>query len=620
VVEKYFENYAEPDENKTLVFTKNPNGWHAVIKDYNNKSGEMTVVTDELFWSRKKNEFQSINFPHKAMQASEKTINKYLELASGFYDFSIDPYYGYAGWDWDVIKEYGKVKNLSDTLLEALARAYSSYNCNLLNNNTGLSNPAKQYKLADGMNALSPGQLDTFLYYSRLCSETYAKLFFRNPKYETFIGGISYDYSNSFMNSFLNLCMYQNEEVAKKELKPGLYDPVSISFAENLLSSCAQGAILFTNGDNDTYPLLYVQHQLGFRPDIITINLSLLNTARYIDYIKTKAGDIFSFTHDQYKSGTREIVYFNEDKNIKSPVELKEIIDFVKSDDPSTKLSAAYGKADYFPSHHFKLSVDKNAVHANNVVSNGSTDSISDEMEWTIKDSYILKSNLMVLDMIANNHWKRPIYYAVTTGSDCYMGLENYMQMEGLAYRLVPVRKAGKPDNYETGFVNTGLMYNNMMNKFTWGNIKEKPDVYMDHCNLDMALNFRSNFARLAEALIAEGKKDSAVKVLDYCMDVMPEAVVPYNTVMVFIEGDYYEVGSIEKANILSERLLDIYEKKLMTLFAVQGKDTESMKKDKEQALAVINRISDNTAKFKQDALSKRAKKIFDDYFALYSK
>jgi len=133
VVVKYFENYAEPDENKTLIFTKNPDGWHAVIKVYNN-NGEMTVIADELFWSRKKKEFLSIKFPHKTKEASEEIINKYSESTDGSYDFSIDPYYGYIGWDWDVIKEYGRMQNLSDTLLEALARAYRSYTYNLLDN------------------------------------------------------------------------------------------------------------------------------------------------------------------------------------------------------------------------------------------------------------------------------------------------------------------------------------------------------------------------------------------------------------------------------------------------------------------------------------------------------
>ena len=312
----------------------------------------------------------------------------------------------------------------------------------------------------------------------------------------------------------------------------------SRDFAHNYLMSCAPNAIIFTNGDNDTFPLWYAQDVEGIRPDIRIVNLSLLNTDWYIDQMKRKAYQSdalpITFTHEQYAQGTRDYVPYAAGRvNAEGYINLKEIMDFIKSDEPNAKLQTQGGMSlNFFPTKKFMVLVDKKAVLESGAVKPEDASKILDTIYWDLDKTYLMKADLMILDLIANNNWKRPIYFAVTVGSENYMNLEPYFQLEGLAYRFVPIKNSRAADpNGQTGRVDNDIMYNNMMNKFLWGNMKRQ-DVYLDQTNMGMTMNFRNNFARLSESLMEAGKKDSAIKVLDKMNDEMPDNTVAYNVMM----------------------------------------------------------------------------------------
>ena len=167
----------------------------------------------------------------------------------------------------------------------------------------------------------------------------------------------------------------------------------------------------------------------------------------------------------------------------------------------------------------------------------------------------------MVLLLLAENDWDRPIYFAVTTGSDAYLGLQDYFQLEGLAYRLVPVKTSNANVNL-SGRVATDIMYDNMMNKFEWGNM-DKENIYMDENNIRMTTNLRLQFSNLAEALILEGDNDRAKKALDRSLHVMPDHNVPYTRVLLPTVEEYYKIGAYEKANGLTDTLFTRYEEEL---------------------------------------------------------
>ena len=276
----------------------------------------------------------------------------------------------------------------------------------------------------------------------------------------------------------------------------------------NYLNTCDPNAVIFTNGDNDTFPLWYNQEVEGVRTDVRVCNLSYLQTDWYTDQMKRKAYESeplpISLTHDQYVQGTRDVIYLMNDPRIKGAIELKRALNFVKDDDPRTKLSQADNAA-YIPSKQLYFKVDKEAVIRNKVVPEYLYDQIEDTIVIDFGNkNYITKDELMVLEMIANSNWERPLYYAITVGRDKYLGLQDYFVLEGFAYRFTPVRSARSGINF--GTIDTDKMYTKLMEEFKWGNMND-PEVYIDENNQRMMMNIRNTFNRLAESLIEEGKK-----------------------------------------------------------------------------------------------------------------
>jgi hypothetical protein len=327
-------------------------------------------------------------------------------------------------------------------------------------------------------------------------------------------------------------------------------------FAYNYLNSCAKNAILFTNGDNDTFPLWYAQEVEGIRTDVRVMNLSYLGADWYIRQMQRKAYDSdpipFTLTPDQYRTGNRDIVYVID--RIKGYSNLKEVMDFVASDDPRTKQLPEYTteKIDFIPTRRFIVPVDSLKVVQNGTVAPKDASKVTSQMKWELESSrnYITKNHLMILDLMANNHWERPVYYAITVSEDNYLNLDNYFQMEGLAYRIVPFASQG--DMFGRGTINTDAMYNNMVNKFRWGGV-DNPRVYLDENVLRMLGNFRSTFARFALQLIRENKPDSARKALDKCLQVIPDRVVPFNVYNILIVEAYFKLGDIAMANKIAD-------------------------------------------------------------------
>ncbi len=393
------------------------------------------------------------------------------------------------------------------------------------------------------------------------------------------------------------------------------YRYTSRDFAVDYLNSCAPNAIIFTNGDNDTFPLWYAQEVENVRTDVRIVNLSLLNTDWYANQMKRQAYQSapvpITLPESKYMQGTRDYIPFY-DKRIPDYTDLSEIFNFITSDDVNLKLQTRGGNdINYLPTKKFRLKIDKEAVLKTGTVALKDSAKIVDYIDWDYNKDYVAKADLFMLDILAHNNWKRPIYYAVTIGSDGYIGLENYFQAEGLAYRLVPI-KAVKNDG-QPGRVGTDPMYDNMMNKFVWGNMAD-PRVYLDQNNLNMTMNLRFNFARLADALLEEGKRDSSIKALDKCLEVMPDKTVPYNLSCLRLIEVYYRNGlaaqqndsaasantdvekmrlsakaCFDKGNVIAKRLAEITADDLNYYFSLSGTDFfPNVEREMNQSMAVF--------------------------------
>ena len=390
-------------------------------------------------------------------------------------------------------------------------------------------------------------------------------------------------------------------------------------FAKNYLDSCAPNAILFTNGDNDTFPLWYVQEVEGYRTDVRVVNLSLLNTDWYINQMRRKAYDSdpvpFKMDPKEYRQGTRDYVPVI-DKNKKGIfVDVKKVMQFIT--DPSQQaLFSGSKRMNYFPTKKFSLKVDSAKVITNHTVPIGMESKIVPEIQWKMNKNYILKNDMMILDLLANNDWNRPIYFAITTGTSSYIGLQNYFQLEGLAYRLVPFKV--EPKDGQTGYINTDKMYENLMHKFHWGGI-DKNQIYLNDNNQRMCMNFRNNFARLADALIRKGETKRALKVLDRCVEVMPESNVPYNFFMLPIAENYYKANAKEKAEYIVLKLADVYDKKLKYYLSLDAELYNQVSREAQQAISVLYRLSMLTNEtYPNKDIGAEIKQKFENYQTLF--
>ena len=382
---------------------------------------------------------------------------------------------------------------------------------------------------------------------------------------------------------------------------------IARDYAYNYLNSCAPNAILFTHGDNDTFPLWYAQEVEGIRTDVRVVNLSLLNTDWYIDQMKRKAYDSepvpFSMEHSQYKQGTRDQVpLLNKVKNY---VDVKQVVDFVASDNQQTQLSTYDNqKINYIPTKRFKLNVDSAKVVDRGIVKPENADEIVDEIRWRISGNNMMKNELMMLDLLANFNWERPVYF-VSPSDETNLGLSDYLQLEGFAYRLVPIKTEAE-DRVDVGRVDSEIMYENLMEKFKYGNMQD-PDVYMDYTSrrTSNVIRIRNKFARLARKLIDEDKKQKAVETLDRAMELTPHNQLPYGIWVLEILNEYYRADATEKGNALAEELAGYTKEELNYYFSLSQPFANAISREQRMAMHIMHRLSQITKQHGQEELSK---------------
>ena len=373
-------------------------------------------------------------------------------------------------------------------------------------------------------------------------------------------------------------------------------------FAYNYLVSCDPNAIIFTNGDNDTFPLWYIQEVEGVGNDIRVCNLSYLAADWYIDQMRRAAYDSkplpILFEEDQYMSGTRDVLNVQDQFN-KEYIELKQIMDFVRSDNPRTKLLwtgqeylwsgslnneipvAQYADrlSDFIPAKNLKITVDKEKVLSTGTVPLKDSALIVPEIRWTLKgegsgqNERIYKNSMMVLDILANNNWERPVYFAITVSPENYLNLTDYFQMDGLAYRFVPLMAS------KTGGMDADKLYGKMMNEFRWGNIGD-PKVYLDETNTRLLSIFRRNFGTLAGVLNDENKKDSAIMALDRALEVIPVYQLPFSYFDLPLLEQYYRAGAMEKGRALAEEMFRTTSEEVEYLSSFPKRFANSIKND----------------------------------------
>lgn len=328
------------------------------------------------------------------------------------------------------------------------------------------------------------------------------------------------------------------------------------SMGRMYLDSCAENAILFTIGDNDTFALWYQQNIEQYRQDVRIVNTSLFQTDWYIDDMKKKAFTSdpvpSQLTHDKYTYGTRDVIAFQETKE--DTVDIKTWMDWVESENPITKVELNSGQMiSSFPSKIIRVPVDKEAVLRNGVVAPEDADLIVPYIDITLSGDFVYKNRLLMLDIIANNNWERPIYFSGGAfGNDDYLWMKDYLQLDGVVYKLVPIRTPVDPRNpFDMGRIDGDKMYDIVMS-WDWGNSGET-FVYHDTETRRNGITYRSNLARLSQTLIREGKKEKAENILDLAMEKMPVEYFEYYSLVEPFAAGYYQIDKTEKARKVYE-------------------------------------------------------------------
>ena len=430
-------------------------------------------------------------------------------------------------------------------------------------------------------------------------------------------------------------------------------------FAYNMLNSCEENAILFTSGDNETFPLWYLQETQNIRTDVKVINLSFLNSDWYIDQITTKRGQSeaidINISKSQYESGQRELllvrhnpyafikdIYYNNadeinadyktvfdmliqlfidnglsksnpeqfdefvafykniephganpefrnfctivnsleseeqcnaygitqtqaldlikilrlllDKQTQYPIPLEQALNFVFSDDTITKIDTRLYPypIDYFPSNKLSFIINKEKIISSFNLTANQENYIVDKMQWQVNKESLTKSDLMILEIIRTNMWQRPIYFSSTMTSQNYLGLDKYLFLEGLAYRLIPIETDISEDKLVN--VNSLIMYDNLATKFKWGNLINYDSYYDENIRTTLT-SLRHHYSRLARGLYFEGKVKKSEEMLDECIKIIPNELVAYNYYTIGIIHGYYRIGKKHKAQEVAEIL-----------------------------------------------------------------
>ncbi len=353
----------------------------------------------------------------------------------------------------------------------------------------------------------------------------------------------------------------------------------SRDYASNFLNSCEPNAIIFTYGDNDTYPLWYAQEVENIRTDVRVVNLSLIAVDWYIDQLRRKVNDSppikMSLSSESLRGFKRiqiPIDPYGHSKG-KGPQDIYSALKFLEEDHP---LQTQGGRPldSYFPTKSLMIPINRAKARQMGMI-NASDSTLTNAMVFNLnKGSYMLKGDAAVLDIVASNIWERPIYFAVTCRQESLMGLQDYTQLEGLALRIVPKKSNGDPvyGMIGNGRVNVDKFYSNFMNKFRWGNF-DKASLYVDRSYGPTIQTSRFGVLRVVTEMTNRGDNERAVQLLDKYFEAFPHMNFPYDANTILFINMYLKANALDKAK-QHMRILAEYTADKLAFFNSLSEDT----------------------------------------------
>jgi hypothetical protein len=377
--------------------------------------------------------------------------------------------------------------------------------------------------------------------------------------------------------------------------------------AQAYLESCDPNAIMFTIGDNDTFPLWYMQEVEGIRTDIKLVNTSLFATDWYIDQMKRAtydAGPIPSqLKHDQYKYGTLDLAYYYGHPRYKDSImDIKDFMRWIASNNEGTYVETQSGSSEkFYPTNKIRIPVDKEKVLANGIVDQKDADKIVPYIDIEIDESALFKNRILMLDILANNNWEKPIYFTGGANADEeYIWLKDYLQLDGLAFKLVPIKTSieGK-SMFDMGRIDPEKMYENVQ-KWEWRNINNG-EIYLDEQTKRNSISLRNSLLRLSETFAKKGDTIRAMEVIDLSLEKMPIKDFDHYSLSLGYPEIYYKLGNIEKARATAKTLLSLFTEKLVWLSTFSKEDTNLIFEEIDTTLYMYRNVISQAEKADSD-------------------
>ncbi len=384
-------------------------------------------------------------------------------------------------------------------------------------------------------------------------------------------------------------------------------------FARMYLESCEPNAILFTNGDNDTFPLWYVQEVEGIRTDVRVVNYMLSSGDWYVDQMFNKAYESeplpLTIPREVYKRG--DMNYIPVFVKTENRIELKDVVDYIADEDKRTKAQLQSGEwVNILPANKLKLQIDSAAVVNSGTVKAKDAHKIVKQIDWKVTQNGLVRNDIMLLDIIASNNWERPIYFANPNAVSKVLNVDKYCHLEGVVYRFKPTVAINY--NKRLGGVDPDRAYETLMaDDVRWGRLNED-DVVVDRESERTSGMMKQNYSLLARTLTDLHKYDSAIKVMDRGIYFFPNSKFPFDYGMIPWADNYYQAGASEKGNEVLRQVLERYTDDLAYYDTLEDQRFIAYyQEDIQRSLAVIQSLSQLARRHKQTELAEEIDAVF---------
>ncbi len=390
-------------------------------------------------------------------------------------------------------------------------------------------------------------------------------------------------------------------------------------WAKNYLAQLPPNAVIFTRGDNDTFPLWYVQEVEGFRTDVRVVNYMLSSGYWYAHQMGRKVYDSeklpLTLSPAEYNNGVNESLPVEEEERFSGrSIELKQLIDFIHNPKAVKKIYDIEYK--YVPCRNLKLTVDKEACIRNGIVPESMQDRIVDVIEWEIKDKNLWKNAILLLDFMATNNWERPVYFTSFSDMSKVLGIEKYLHMEGLSYRFIPV-EAEDYNNYVKGGVYRDGSYDLLVNKAQWGSMNQD-GVVPDRESVRNSVYAQQAYSRLAQALVNHDEFDSAVIVMDKFQEFFPNDKFPYDIRCYQFPEMYYICGDTLKGDQFMRDIAGNFCDKVSYYGGMKPKFRDYYADDIDEGMSLLKHFGGVAKKYNRTELTEWINDRMTQYLSLY--